>query len=108
MRVLLESMLTLMLIDNLQISREKFIPTLWLHRRSDFYTIKHNLCYSMKHLTTAYLPHMKPLDHSLSNHRQSPLGGVAKVGGGGGGTVMVVGEDGLRFLMVEHGVEQER
>ena len=47
------------------------------------------------------------LDHSLSNHRQSPLGGVAKVGGGGG-TVMVVGEDGLGFLMVEHGVEQER
>ena len=40
---------------------------------------------------------MNPLDHSLSNHQQSPLGGAAKVGGGGGGTVMVAGGDGLCF-----------
>ena len=39
------------------------------------------------------------LDHNLSNHRRSPLGGIAKGGGGGGGgTVMVAGEDGLSFF----------
>ena len=43
---------------------------------------------------------MNPLDHSLSNHWQSPLGGAAKVGGGGGGTMMVAGEDGLGFLFL--------
>ena len=41
------------------------------------------------------------LDHNLSNHRRSPLGGIAKVGsGGGGGTVMVAGEDGLSFFIL--------
>ena len=43
---------------------------------------------------------MNPLDHSLSNHRQSPLGGVAKVGDGEG-TMMVAGEDGLSFFIFD-------